>query len=435
VLAFWYYPVSGDTEHDLQYALIQDGNGTSEWPLYVRSNSQVWTRREYPIPAAFKGKDITVYFGVLNDGGGGTTVMYVDDVSVQVCGQQPTPSPTSATSSAGVFLPLILRSSQGGDVSGQVYLQGSTELDSAWDVRTMWRPVDTDVPPDFLQGVVLDPVNDLVYAAAGKEILVLDAGDGDQLANIRLDAVPRGLAVDLATNRLFATLGENNALAVIDGAQHTLRTVVPDIPGASGVAVGADRVYVTATRSDELVVVDGRNYAIIGRIAVGDAPFAVACDVGRQRVYVANAGEDTISIVDGRNFVLLKTVKLGGLGHPHSLAIDPIRDRLYVTYALSPKYRAVAAIDASSGNVLFRLVGNEDQPLFGAYGLAVEPLRGWVYVTTLEEILVLAGESLDVIGVIPGAGPAYSFGVAIHPTEERLYLADARHGSLTVCRK
>ncbi|MBM4430217.1 MAG: YncE family protein, partial [Chloroflexi bacterium] len=435
VLVFWYYPVSGDTQHDLQYALIQDGNGTSEWPLYVRSNAQAWTRVEYRLPATFKGKEITLYFGVLNDGGGGTTAMYVDDVSLLVCGVQPTPTPTSTSSDVRVVLPLILRGSQEQDGSGQIQLLESAPPGPTWSVSSLWRPAQVDVAPDFLQGVALYLTDEILYAAAGKEILVFDAGASRILATIPVDAAPRGLAIDVVTNRLFAGLPDKDALAVIDTAENIVRTIVPGIPGASGVAVGTDHIYVTATRSDELVVIDGRNYAIIGRITVGDAPFAVAYDAGRQRVYVGNAGEDTISIVDGRNHVLLNTVKLGGLGHPHSLAVDPIRNRLYVTYALSPKYRAIAAIDASSGEVLSRLVGNEDRPLFAAYGLAVEPLRGWVYVTTVDELFVLAGESLQVISTVSGVGPVYAFGVAIHPTQDRLYLADARHRGLTVLGK
>jgi len=170
-------------------------------------------------------------------------------------------------------------------------------------------------------------------------------------------------------------------------------------------------------------------------VPVGDAPYAVACDRGRQRVYVGNAGDDTVFVVDGRNGTLVNTIRLGGLGHPQGLALDPVRNRLYVTYALSPKYRAVAAIDASSGRILSRLVGNEKRPLFGVYGVAVDPLRGWVYVTTVDEILVLAGETLRVVEVTSGVGPAYAFGSCVNPVEERLYIADGRHGRLAVCSK
>jgi len=436
ILRFWYYPVSGDTEHDLQYVLIENENGDSEWVLRVRSDAQSWTLTEHYLSTGFKGKDVTIYFGVLNDGGGGITAMYVDDVSLPICGIQPTPSPTSSVPHRKAFLPLILREFEGQSQQDRASPAGLTAaISSAAGVRTLWMPAEPDVSPDFIQGVVLNPTNDLLYAAAGKGVWVLNVQTGQAVTHIPLEAAARGLAVDVATNRIYAALWEANALAVIDGGRNVLWKIVPGIPGASGVAVGGDQIYVTATHSDELIVVDGQNCAIIGRIAVGDAPYAVVCDRGRQRVYVGNAGSDTVSIVDGRKGVQLSTVKLGGLGHPHGLAHDPIRDRLYVTYALSSRYRAIAAIDASSGQVLSRLLGNETRSLFGAYGIAVDPLRGRVYTTTVDELLVLAGGTLRVVEGAPGLGPAYAFGLFASPLEERLYVADAQHRRLTIVSK
>ena len=434
VLTFWYYLVSGDTVGDLQYALIQDEHGLIlNWALSVRSNAQTWTLKEYSL-AAYKGEDIRISFGVYNDGGSGTTAMYVDDVSAPICGLTPTPSATAGVSSARVFLPVILRpSGEEGELHGAVSAEPTLVSDFRPGVHTLWKAPEPDAAPDLIQGVALNPSNDLLYMAAGKAIWVLDAGTGKTIAYIPLDTAPRGLAVDVAANRVYAALWEVDALAVIDGAQQTLWKVVPGIPGASGVAVGDDYVYVTATHGDELIIVDRPNCAIINRVAIGNAPYAVAYDPGRQRVYVGNAGEDTVSIVDGHNGALVNTVKLGGLGHPQGLALDSIRDRLYVTYALSPKYRAVAVIDACSGQILSRLVGNEKRSLLGAYGIAVDPLRGWVYVTTVDEVLALAGETLRVVKVTSGAGPAYAFGLCVSPVEERLYIADGQHRRLAVC--
>jgi len=249
-----------------------------------------------------------------------------------------------------------------------------------------------------------------------------------------MQAAPRGLAVDVAANRVYAALWQEDAIAVVDGASHTLLQVVRGIPGASGVAVARDVVYATATRSDELIVMDRASGGIIQRVPVGDAPYAVACDEGsRQWAFVANAGEDTLSIVGSG--AVLHTVKLGGLGHPQGVALDAVRDRVYVTYSLSPKYGAIAAIDASSGQVVARLTGSFVRPLFAAYGVTVDPLRGWVYATMVDETLVLAGETLRVLHTLPDIGPASGFGVQVDALGERLYVAERRQGSLLVCER
>jgi len=436
-LSFWYYPLSGDTTRDLQYALIQDDHGnTLDWVLNVRSDAQYWIVKEYSLNA-YKGRDIRICFGVYNDGGGSVTVMYVDDVSVLVCAGQPTSSPTSGTPPAQAFLPIILRpfGAEGAQIDAvSLGLVAAPALLS--NVRTLWQPAQRDVPPDFIQGIALNPSNDLLYVAAGKAVLALHAATGDVVARIALHSAPRGLAVDVATNRLYAALWEDNALAVIDGARHAVVQMVQGIPGAGGVAVSKERVYIAATHSNELVIADKENGAIIKRVPVGEVPYAVACDyAGQERVFVANASDDAVSILDGRTGAVLSTVSLGGLGHPHGLAFDAVRDRLYVTYTFTPRYGAIVCVDVSSGRILSRLVGNHVRSLFGAYGVTVDPLRGWVYVIALNEALTLAGETLRVLHEMPGIGPAYAFGVCLDPIAERLYVADARHANLIVCSR
>jgi uncharacterized repeat protein (TIGR01451 family) len=440
VLRFWYYAVSGDTEHDLQYGLIEDQQGNTEWVLYERSNSQSWQYEEHLLAEAYKGTDVTVYFGVLNDGSGGVTAMYVDDVSLPICGAEPTPSPTSTTPAERVLLPIIVRSS--GDGGGSLAGQGGgsqAERGGASDsavapsddalLRALWVP-----PAQAGAGhaVCYNSATELLYAAVGDAVWVLSAETGSTVAQIELGSPARALAVDLAAGRVYATMPEVDGLAVIDGQRHVLLDVVPGIAGASGVAVGDQGIYVTATGSNELLVVDRENYAIMGRTVVGAAPYGVVYDANRQRVYVGNAGDDSVYVLDAGNAAVLRVLHLGGLGHPHGLALDSVRDRLYVTYARTPKYQAIAVIDTASGEIRFRLLGDERRPLDGAYGIAVDPLLGRVYVTAGQHILTLAGEPLRVLDSTRGVGPVYAFGMALQPTEGRLYLADGQQRRLAV---
>ena len=435
VLSFWYYPISTDIVGDYQYALVLDEHGNIlSWVLNVRSNAQAWTRKEFTLDA-YAGQDIRISFGVYNDGGGGATTMYVDDVSVPICAATPTPTLPPLTPAAWLYLPVILRPSGGQEARPQPALtQQGEALGLPLVVRTLWQSQEGDARPDFIQGVALNPANDVLYLAAGQALWALDANTGRILAQIALNATPRGLAVDVARNRVYAALWDANALAVIDGAKSTLLRSVPDIPGASGVAVAQGRVYVTATRSDELIVVDAQSDAIMERIPVGQAPYGVACDYDEpRRVFVTNAGEDSVSILDGVSGATLHMVHLGGLGHPQGLAFDAVRDRLYVAYALAPRYGAIAALDASTGQILSRLTGNYTRPLFGAYGVAADPLRGWVYLSTVEGAYVLAGEALGVMHEVPGVGPAYAFGMALDAAGGRLFLVDGRQQRLAIC--
>jgi hypothetical protein len=70
---------------DLQYLLILDQNqnwiGTMIWQ---RSNSQVWTSMSFDL-SGYTGTTIMLQWGTFNNGTGGITSMYVDDVTLQVC--------------------------------------------------------------------------------------------------------------------------------------------------------------------------------------------------------------------------------------------------------------------------------------------------------------------------------------------------------------
>jgi hypothetical protein len=70
---------------DVQYVLVLDQNknwiGTLVWQ---RSNSKVWTNMQFDL-SAYAGKTIMLQWGTFNNGAGGVTAMYVDDVSLQAC--------------------------------------------------------------------------------------------------------------------------------------------------------------------------------------------------------------------------------------------------------------------------------------------------------------------------------------------------------------
>ncbi len=70
---------------DVQYLLVLDQNqnwiGTLIWQ---RSSTQVWTNLQFDL-SAYAGKTIILQWGTFNNGTGGITAMYVDDVSLQAC--------------------------------------------------------------------------------------------------------------------------------------------------------------------------------------------------------------------------------------------------------------------------------------------------------------------------------------------------------------
>jgi hypothetical protein len=70
---------------DLQYVLIlNQSNQVLETLLWQRSNTQAWTLAEFSL-LGYAGYSIKIQVGTYNDGYGGITAMYVDDVSLEIC--------------------------------------------------------------------------------------------------------------------------------------------------------------------------------------------------------------------------------------------------------------------------------------------------------------------------------------------------------------
>ncbi|MFN2169302.1 MAG: hypothetical protein ACK2U9_23970, partial [Anaerolineae bacterium] len=109
-LSFWLYPISTETRladyvpealeavvrgqppavslaGDAQYVLLMDDNDNILKKLvWVRENTQAWQSYTFDV-SAYQGEAIWLHFGVYNDGAGGITGMYVDDVSLVACAQ------------------------------------------------------------------------------------------------------------------------------------------------------------------------------------------------------------------------------------------------------------------------------------------------------------------------------------------------------------
>jgi nitrogen fixation-related uncharacterized protein len=94
-ISFWYYPISDMEPGDKQELILLDAHTGRTIKVLWRTNenSRQWLHKEKIDVTRYLGRGIIVYFNVFNDGGAGRAAMYVDDVSLKVCGPAPTPIP------------------------------------------------------------------------------------------------------------------------------------------------------------------------------------------------------------------------------------------------------------------------------------------------------------------------------------------------------
>lgn len=198
-LSAWLYPVSTETQpflssprmpvaaaapaapheiKDAQYVLILDEDlDVVGRLLETRRDSRTWELHVFDL-SAYAGETVWLYFGATNDGQGGVTAMYVDDVSLSVCGPSPGPSLTRR-----LFLPLIVRNWQAGPLliggeqasalvghpqSGAIYALAPQGFYRSDDGARTWTLM-TGSPP-VTHSLVLAPSQpDVLYAGEGRD--------------------------------------------------------------------------------------------------------------------------------------------------------------------------------------------------------------------------------------------------------------------------
>jgi len=76
---------------DAQYVMVLDSNGNVlETLIWMKSNNRFWSQHQFDL-TRWAGRTVIIHIGTYNDGSGGITAMFADDVSLQVVKDEPPP--------------------------------------------------------------------------------------------------------------------------------------------------------------------------------------------------------------------------------------------------------------------------------------------------------------------------------------------------------
>jgi YVTN family beta-propeller protein len=152
-------------------------------------------------------------------------------------------------------------------------------------------------------GLAVNPKTERVYAAAGSRVWVLDPGSDTPAGTLEAPAGARlwGVAVDPATNRIYASDALSARLLIYDGATNKLITTVGlDAPARLAMAIGPlGRVYVTSytDQNPQLSVIDGLTGKVITRVPTNAFATAIAVDA-KGLAYAPGTTERSVVAID-----------------------------------------------------------------------------------------------------------------------------------------
>ena len=252
-----------------------------------------------------------------------------------------------------------------------------------------------------------NPNTNLIYAVGGSIVSVIDGLSNRILATVNIGNEAECIAVNPATNRVYA------GNVVIDGFNNSVIAKV-GLGGPKGVAVNpnSNRIYEANSSNNTISVIDGSNNSLLTTVNVGNNPVGIAVNTNTNLIYTANAFSGNVSVVDGTNNSLVATVNLGG--DPGHIAVNPNTNLIYVADFSGN----VSVINGFTNRV-------EETMIVGSNpsGIAVNPSTNYIYITDWgQHIVSVINGSTNTIVVNVNVGSLPS-GIAVNPTTGFIYVS------------
>ena len=277
--------------------------------------------------------------------------------------------------------------------------------------------------------LAINPATNKIFAVNrdSNNVTVIDGASNAIVAVVAVGQSPSAAAVNPVTNKIYViNRNDNAAVTVIDGATYSTVSVVTG-NSAQGVAVdtAANRIYVI-NLNPVVTVIDGPTNSVVATVAVGTHPRAIAFNPVANKIYVANSGDSTVTVIDAAHNNATTTVNVGV--YPCALAVNAETNRVFVVNAnLNSLNGSVTVIDGASDAVIANVpVGARPN------AAAVNPASNQIYTANFGDGTVSAidGASNTSSSVPAGSSP---FALAVNPVTNKIYVADdVWYGAVTM---
>jgi YVTN family beta-propeller protein len=128
---------------------------------------------------------------------------------------------------------------------------------------------------------------------------MIDIRDRSIIADIKVGITPFGIAVSPTTEQVFAVMGGNNEVWVIDPDRQAVVNKIAVGEAPDGIAITPDgkRLFVANSRSGDLSVIETDVMKVLITVPIGKMPFGVAVSRDGKRVFVVNNASRNVAIL------------------------------------------------------------------------------------------------------------------------------------------
>jgi PQQ-dependent catabolism-associated beta-propeller protein len=177
------------------------------------------------------------------------------------------------------------------------------------------------------EGIAFRPDGRFIYVTSesNDRIDVIDVAERRVIATIATAKRPRNVLFSRDGERAYVACELAARIDVIDASQHRSLTSleIEGTPKAMPMGMALDdaenRLYVTLGRAGEVAVIDTRSLRLMQRVGdVGPRPWGIALSPDGSRLYTANGPSGDVSVIDTRSLTVVRRINVGkqpwGLG-------------------------------------------------------------------------------------------------------------------------
>ncbi len=209
------------------------------------------------------------------------------------------------------------------------------------------------------------------------------------LTTVNVGSEPQGIAIDEDRRRVYIANRAGNSVSVIDSGSNSLLTTITGLTAPTALALDPQRNILWVTLDDSVIPVQANpdsTFTLLNGVTVGQGAADVVYDPLHDALYVANRDGNSVSIIDAGSRTL-KTTLSGSFNQPVRLAVNPITGKVYVVNFGSNSLTVINDTTVARSVSLF----DSSQP----YGVAVDELRNLVYVSSVDSHRIVAINGVD----------------------------------------
>ena len=278
------------------------------------------------------------------------------------------------------------------------------------------------------RAVAVNPATNRIYAANefANSVTVIDGTTNTVVREVPVGRRPQYIAVNATTNRVYVSNAQDASLSVIDGATFAVTTLVVNGSGPILVDESINRIYVVKMGiADEVAYVNGNDNTWYTIATHSFSPVSISLNPHTRRLYVAHYATGDVRSIDTTSpSDFPPSVSIGVWSKPVAVAVNPATNRIY-------------AVTEDPRGPLVVIDGNSHAPRFlapaghavGGRSLALNPNTNKVYAGFSNEVVVLDGAT-EAMTFIPAPGAVVA--IAVNRTANKAYAITSRGALLAI---